>query len=128
MPRIIRFEIHASRPQVLIDFYSAVLGWSFSHVAAIGFWRIQTDPSDRSGIEGGLVPRPGAAPGATQAVNAFICTVEVASLDETFAKAVASGAVVALPKFPVPGMGLLAYIKDPDGNMLGLLQPEELSR
>jgi hypothetical protein len=26
---------------------------------------------------------------------------------------------------PIPGIGWLAYIKDTDGNMLGLLQPDE---
>ena len=26
---------------------------------------------------------------------------------------------------PVPGVGWLAYIKDPDGNIVGLLEPDE---
>jgi predicted enzyme related to lactoylglutathione lyase len=49
----------------------------------------------------------------------------VASLDNTLSKATALGTIIALPKMPVPNMGWLAYIKDPDGNVLGLLQPEE---
>ena len=39
------------------------------------------------------------------------------------AQAVALGAVIALPRMDIPGMGGLASIKDPDGNILGLLQP-----
>ena len=35
------------------------------------------------------------------------------------------GATLALPKMPIPGMGWLAYIKDPDGNLLGLMEPDE---
>jgi predicted enzyme related to lactoylglutathione lyase len=25
---------------------------------------------------------------------------------------------------PIPGVGWLAYIKDPDGNIIGLMQPD----
>jgi predicted enzyme related to lactoylglutathione lyase len=57
-------------------------------------------------------------------VNAFICTVQVESVDETLATNAALGGVVALPKMPVPGVGWLAYVKDPDGNILGLLQAD----
>ena len=124
MSHVVRFEIHASQPQVLIDFYTAVLGWSFSKVESIGYWRIETGSSDGPGIDGGLVQRPVCAPGESQALNAFVCTAEVESLDETLAESLDLGAVVALPKMPVPGMGWLAYIKDPDGNVLGLLQPD----
>ena len=125
MSRVIRFEIHASQPQALIDFYTVLLGWKFSKVGPIEYWRIETGPSDQPGINGGLVQRPCAAPGETPALNAFVCTAEVASLDDTLSKAMALGAIIALPKMPVPDMGWLAYIKDPDGNVLGLLQPDE---
>ena len=39
-------------------------------------------------------------------------------------KAVSTGGSVALPAEDMAGIGRLAYIKDPDGNLLGLLQPE----
>ena len=29
---VVHFEIHASEPQALIDFYSKLLGWDFSRV------------------------------------------------------------------------------------------------
>ena len=58
-------------------------------------------------------------------VTTTFTTPEVASLDNTLSKATALGTIIALPKMPVPNMGWLAYIKDPDGNVLGLLQPEE---
>ena len=125
MSRIVRFEIHASQPQAPIEFYTELLGWRFNKVEPLGYWRIQTGPSGESGIDGGLVQRPCASPGTRPAVNAFICTVEVGSLDETLARAESLGAVVALPRMPVPRMGWLAYIMDPDGNVLGLLQPDE---
>jgi len=125
MSRVIYFEIHASDPEALIHYYSALLGWSFTKQEAMDYWLVDTGSADQPGINGGLVRRPVAGPAESQAVNAFICTVQVDSLDETLAANAGLGGVVALPKMPVPGVGWLAYVKDPDGNILGLLQPDE---
>jgi predicted enzyme related to lactoylglutathione lyase len=45
-------------------------------------------------------------------------------LDESVDRAVALGGSLALPKMPIPSVGWLAYIKDPDGNILGLMQTD----
>jgi len=34
-----------------------------------------------------------------------------------------AGGTVATEKMDVPGVGVLAYRKDPDGNIFGVLQP-----
>lgn len=34
------------------------------------------------------------------------------------------GGSIAVPKIPIPGMGWLAYIKDTEGNTLGLMQAD----
>jgi len=125
MSRVVHFEIHASEPQALIDFYAALLGWRFVKQEAMDYWLVETGPADQPGINGGLVQRPVAGPAELQAVNAFICTVQVDSIDETLAKNAGLGGVLALLKTSVPGVGWLAYVKDPDGNILGLLQPDE---
>ena len=125
MSRVIHFEIHASDPEALIDYYTTLLGWSFTKQDAMDYWFIETGPAEEPGINGGLVRRPVAGPGESQAVNAFICTVQIDALDETLATNDRLGGLVALPKMPVPGVGWLAYVKDPDGNILGLLQPDE---
>ena len=38
------------------------------------------------------------------------------------AKAVAAGGTVAVPKMPIPTMGWLAYCKDTEGNLFGMMQ------
>ena len=124
MSRVMHFEIHASAPEALIEFYSALLGWGFTKQDAMDYWLIETGPGEEPGINGGLVRRPVAGPAESQAVNAFICTVQVDALDETLAANDRLGGIVALPKMPVPGVGWLAYVKDPDGNILGLLEPD----
>ena len=124
MSRITHFEIHASEPQKVIDFYSALLGWKFSQWGAMEYWLIETGPAEEPGINGGLVPRRGPSPLEGQAVNAYVCTARVDALDAIFEKALSLGGTVALPKMPIPTVGWLAYIKDPDGNILGLMQPD----
>ncbi len=124
MPRVVHFEIHATDPEQLIAFYSGLLGWKFTATEGMEYWLIETGPRDEPGIDGGLVRRPVPGPADSPVLGAFPCTVSVDSLDVTLAKGDALGAVVALPKMPVTGVGWLAYIKDPDGNTLGLLQTD----
>jgi len=72
--------------------------------------------------------RRGSTPLEGQAVNAFVCTVQVTSVDEFFSKALSLGASAAIPKMPIPGVGWLAYIKDPDNHLIGLMQPDAAAK
>ena len=49
-------------------------------------------------------------------------TVDVSDLDGMVAMAVAAGGTIALPKMPIPTMGWLAYCKDTEGNLFGMMQ------
>ncbi len=125
MPRICHFEIHAEQPERAIKFYSDCFGWKFNKwPGEWDYWLITTGPQDQPGIDGGLIMRHGAGPLEGQAVNSFVCTMDVANLDEQLTQVVAAGATIALPKMPVPGVGWLAYIKDTEGNILGLMQDD----
>jgi predicted enzyme related to lactoylglutathione lyase len=59
-----------------------------------------------------------------QAVNAYVCTVMSDSLDATSEAILANGGTVALPKMPVPTVGWLAYFKDTEGNIFGVMQED----
>ena len=124
MSRAVHFEIHASKPQALIDFYAGLFGWSFNKWEGGDYWMIHTGPDDQPGINGGLMPRRGDVPAALAAVNAFVITVDVDNVDTVLAAARRAGGSVALPKMPVPGIGWLAYLKDPDGNTFGVMQAD----
>jgi predicted enzyme related to lactoylglutathione lyase len=69
------------------------------------------------------VRRQGDAPAAGAAVNAYVCTIGVETLDETLTSIVANGGEIVVAKHEIPGIGTLAYVKDPDGNIFGVLQP-----
>jgi predicted enzyme related to lactoylglutathione lyase len=54
--------------------------------------------------------------------NAFVITVDVDNLDASMVKAQGGGAVLCVPKMAIPRVGWLAYFKDPDGNIFGMMQ------
>lgn len=128
MSRVVHFEIHASNPDAVIPFYKSLFGWSFSAWGPPGsYWLVRTAPDAETGheppgIDGGLVQRRGAAPAEGQPVTAFVCTVSVDDVSATMTQANALGGSIALPRMPIPGVGWLGYIKDPDGNILGVMQ------
>lgn len=126
MSRPMHFEIQASNPQALIDFYSSLFGWSFNKWDGGDYWMIHTGLEDQPGINGGLLPRRGAPPADMAAVNAFVITVDVDKLDDKLAKvdSIGGGGLVCVPKMAVPGIGWLAYVKDPDGNIFGMMQAD----
>ena len=82
-----------------------------------------TGPDDTPGINGGLLRRQGAIDG--QAVIAYVCTVDVPNIDTSVSTALANGATTAVPKMAVPGVGWLAYCKDNEGNIFGIMQADE---
>ncbi len=126
MSRAVHFEIQASNPQALIDYYTGLFGWSFNKWEGGEYWLIHTGPEEKPGINGGLLPRRGPVPETMAAVNAFVITVDVDDIDAAVAKAAAagSGGAIVVPKMPVPGIGWLSYARDPDGNIFGMMQED----
>lgn len=127
--RIVHFEIHAENPERAIAFYKAVFGWDFPvwMDEPVKYWGVMTANQDSKepGINGGLMVRKGGAPSEDQPVNAYVCTVEVDSIDEVITKIEAAGGVVALPKHALTGMAWQAYCKDTEGNIFGIHQPDK---
>ena len=126
MPRPIHFEIHAADPERAIGFYEQMFGWSFSPFGGADYHVIRTGPPEEPGIDGGLVRRMGANPDPQEPtpVIAYGCTVGVDAVDSMVAKALSLGGVVAVPKMAIPGVGWLAYVKDTESNIVGLMQAD----
>jgi predicted enzyme related to lactoylglutathione lyase len=123
MPRVIHFEIHADDPERAIQFYNKLLGWDFNRwEGPMPYWLIKTGTPAEPGINGGLIKRQ--CPIDGQAVIAYVCTVDVPAIDTYVQKAQGLGATVALSKMPIPGVGWLAYCKDTEGNVFGMMQAD----
>jgi predicted enzyme related to lactoylglutathione lyase len=115
------FEIQADDCAGAMRFYRELFGWSFERVEGlpIEYWRIETD-----GPRGGLLKRPAKTPPPQHGTNAYVCSMEVADFDAAARKAETLGAVVALPKFAVPGICWQGYFVDTEGNTFGVFQPD----
>jgi predicted enzyme related to lactoylglutathione lyase len=125
MSRVIHFEIHADQPERAAKFYTALFGWETTKWGGpVDYWLIKTGPDGQPGINGGLVKRQGPAPGENQPVNAYPCSIDVTALDATLQAITRHGGTIALPKVPIPGIGWLAYGKDTEGNIFGVMQSD----
>ena len=123
MARVLHFEIHSADPEAAAKFYTDLFDWKISKWdGPVEYWLVST--GEGPGIDGGIVRRQGAAPVSGAAVNGYVCTIVVKSLDETLNAIVGKGGTIAVEKQDIPGIGLLAYFKDLDGNIFGALQPQ----
>jgi len=129
MNRVVHFEIHAKDADKVQQFYSDVFGWNITNLGEqMGNYRMIVTGEDAAGekwpgINGGITPRMGEPPASGQPVNAYVCTISVDNLDTYIDKVMEAGGSMALDKMDVPGVGWLAYCKDVDGNIFGMLQP-----
>jgi uncharacterized protein len=121
MHRVIHFEIHAENPSRAVEFYKNLFGWEFTKWdGPMEYWVVKTGPDGQPGINGGLIKRQGAIDGT--AVIAYVCTVDVASVDAAAKKIGNLGGTVVVTKMPILGIGWLAYGKDTEGNIFGIME------
>jgi predicted enzyme related to lactoylglutathione lyase len=127
MPRVVHFEIHADNPERAVEFYKNLFGWEFSKWdGPQDYWIIKTGAAGTPGIDGGLVRRRGIIDGT--AVIAYVCTVDVPSVDAAAQKITILGGLIVLPKMAIPGIGWLAYGKDTEGNIFGVMQADAAAK
>ncbi len=127
---VVHFEIHASEPQRLIDFYAELFGWTFTQFGEMSYWGIDTGEgaiamsAPGRGINGGLTQRQGPAPEPGAQVNGcdFVVGVD-GHVAARFRRGLELGGSEALPLADMSGIGRVGYLLDPDGNVFGLISP-----
>ena len=118
MFRPIHFEIPAENPERAIAFYSNILGWKFTKwEGPTDYWLITTGDGQGPGIDGGLMQRRDPA-------QPCVNTIDVPNLDEYTKRVESNGGKNVVPKMPIPGVGWLAYFKDTEGHIFGLMQTD----
>ena len=127
---VAHFEIYADDPDTLGRFYTSLFDWKMEPVPGMDYRFIKTVDTDQKGmptqpggINGGMLKRP-----AGYAGKAWINYVNVASLDESVAKAQQLGAKVTKGRSAVPGMGWFAMLIDPQGNEFALWQSDAAAK
>jgi predicted enzyme related to lactoylglutathione lyase len=117
------FAINADDVPRARKFYEAVFGWSFEPWGPPGFYLIETGKEPITPVRGGLQERRELARG--QKTIGFECTISVADIDQTIRSVEAHGGRMAAPKFHIPTVGTCAYFSDTEGNVAGIIQPEQ---
>jgi predicted enzyme related to lactoylglutathione lyase len=130
---VVHFEIHATEPQTLIDYYSELLGWTFQNYGGLDepYWVIDTGEGaignvagqPGMGINGGLMPRRGPRPEVGAPVSGCNIVVGVDDVDGLMQRGVELGGTEALPATDWPGIGRGGYLLDPDNNIFGIISP-----
>jgi uncharacterized protein len=122
MPRPVHFEIPADDPQRAIAFYETLFGWKFHKWdGPMPYWLIMTGPDSEPGINGGLMPR-------RHPDQPCVNTINVADLDASLQLAEKAGGQCVVPKMAVPGVGWLAYCKDTEGYIFGMIQNDPAAK
>ena len=127
MDKVQHFEIPADDLARARKFYEASFDWKtmdFPMPNGMQYIGLHTGPVDAKGvpqepcfINGGMFKR-----GGPFVINAPTVAVVVADLDASLAKIKAAGGSIVMPKMDVAGMGWYAYVKDTEGNTIGIWQ------
>ncbi len=115
MSKVIWFELSATEPKKVMDFYSRVFGWKFEKYQNQEYWIVTGGAKEEPGIDGAIQPRRTERP-------AIVNTISVSNIDETMKKIEKNGGRLVVPKMEIPMMGTLAYFTDTEGNMHGIMQ------
>ena len=103
-------------------FYNTVFGWKASDVPEMEYVMLGTTESD----ENGMPRQPGAINGGMmkrqESLKHPVVTIDVESIDDALSKVKKNGGQVVRDKLPIGDMGFTAYIRDSEGNVIGLWQ------
>jgi predicted enzyme related to lactoylglutathione lyase len=118
--RVVHFEIPYDDGARARRFYGELFGWQLQEMPGMEYTLVMSGPSGDRGpsepgfINGGMLAREeSAAPGP-------VVVIDVDDIDATLTRIEESGGSVVVPKQPVGAMGFTAYVKDSEGNVIGL--------
>jgi uncharacterized protein len=121
--RVVHFEIPVDDAQRAQSFYAEVFDWQVRPMPEVGYTGLVTGPTGEDGIRtepgfinGGMASRdeiPGGGP---------VVTIGVEDIDATLARVQGNGGTVVQERMAVADMGFAAYIRDCEGNVVGLWQ------
>ena len=118
MGRVVHFELAVDDIERAKAFYQRALGWKAEAWQGLGDYTFLITGTEGPGIDGVLILRSAETPPTA-------VTVDVDSVDKALARITAAGGKVVMPKWPVTGVGYLAYCEDTEGNRFGLMERDE---
>ncbi|MDQ5927789.1 MAG: uncharacterized protein QG633_227 [Patescibacteria group bacterium] len=127
MDKVQHFEIPTDDLARARAFYETTFGWKtsdFPMADGSTYVGLHTGPTDdknmleeKGFINGGMFKR-----GGNFSPTSPVVTMVVQDIDASLQKAESNGGSTVLGKQEIPGMGYYAYVKDTEGNTVGLFQ------
>lgn len=121
MDKVQHFEIPAENLDRAKRFYNSVFGWKLKDVPGMEYVMVDTVETDENrqpigGTNGGILKKNKDFASMTSV------TVTVRDVDETIENAVKSGGRLLKGKEKFLDIGLVAYVEDTEGNVVGIWQ------
>jgi uncharacterized protein len=119
--RVVHFEIPFDDQERASSFYGEAFGWSLTAMPEMDYVLVTTGPSDEGPpsepgfINGGMLKRG-------LPVGTPVIVVEVDDVDSSVDQIEKLGGTTVSAKAAVGEMGYAAYVKDTEGNLVGLWQ------
>jgi predicted enzyme related to lactoylglutathione lyase len=119
MDRVYYFELPVDDFERATKFYESVFGWEITkHDRPSGpYYAVKTGDDSSPGINGSLFKKE---EGWSQISN----VISVRDIDSAIRKIKKLGGEIVFPKTVINGVGYLAYFKDLDGNIFGMMQED----
>lgn len=121
--RVVHFELPYDDAERARTFYAQAFGWQAMPMPDMEYTIVSTgpglpdgQPSEPGFINGGLLHR------ATATTPNPVVVVDVDDLDAALEQVAAAGGTAVTSRIPVGDMGVTAYVRDTEGNVLGLWQ------
>ncbi|WP_448614703.1 VOC family protein [Modestobacter sp. URMC 112] len=118
--RVVHFEIPYDDQDRAAAFYRDAFGWQVQAMPEMSYALVSTGPNGERGpaepgfINGGMLSRDDSpSPGP-------IVVIDVEDIDAALARIGDLGGDTLVPRQPVGDMGFSAYVRDPEGNVIGL--------
>ena len=122
MDKVSHFEIPTDDLERAKKFYKDVFGWGIVDMPKMNYTIVHTGKTDAKGmllekgaINGGMMKRG--------MIRYPVITIIVENMDKAIEKVRRNGGSIFSKKMEVEKMGYAAYIRDTEGNIMGLFQP-----
>lgn len=120
MPRIIHFDLYAQNPERASKFYTETFGWKFEKwedpQMKMEYWMVMTGDDKKPGIDGGMSRKTD--------MPRNVLTIDVPDIDEYIEKIKANGGEITMEKTAIPKVGWFATFKDPEGELMSIMQTD----
>ncbi|MCC6514993.1 MAG: VOC family protein [Chitinophagales bacterium] len=115
MNRVVNFDFPTDNPENAKHFFSEIFGWKFTEWLNEEYWLIETGDKHKQGINGSMIRRR-----HEQQMSSIM--VQVENIDLVLSRIQAEGGEVVFPKKVVPKVGYIAYFKDPENNVICIME------